>query len=343
MMSNTALHAHSVSRIYNHRPAVVDASLSLHTGQITCLLGPSGCGKSTLLRVIAGLEPVDAGEIAIGGMIMSTPTNTVLPENRGVGLVFQDFALFPHLNVVDNIAFGLMDLAPDTRQSRVNALLERFRLAGLADAWPHTLSGGEQQRVAIARALAREPAILLLDEPFSGLDGHLRAAVRQSVIADLRTTGAATLIVTHDPLEAMLVADHLVLMAAGRILQTGTPQECYLRPATVAAAQLLGDTTILPGQVEGNSVRTAFGVWPALSVPNGPAEVMVRPEAVRFGNDGIPATVIDVAFAGSHHLVSLASEDSVMTVRSTGGVPSQGSAVSVIIDPLQVRIFPTSS
>jgi len=341
MTPDIALAVASVTRRYSGRAAVAEASFELRSGQIACLLGPSGCGKSTLLRMIAGLEPVDAGTIAIGGRTVSTPTATVSPERRGVGLVFQDLALFPHLDVTGNIGFGLRDLDAATRQARISALLARFRLEPLARAWPHTLSGGEQQRVAIARALARKPAVLLLDEPFSGLDGHLRATIRQSLLADLRADGATVLIVTHDPEEAMLVADHLMLMSNGRVLQTGSPQDCYRRPASIEAAQLLGDALVLPAQVKDGMARTAVGTVPARGLDDGPARVMVRPDALRLGDpDGAAATVLEVAFGGAFHMVTLAAGDAVVTARTMAAPPAVGSATRVSIDAERACLFP---
>ncbi|UUY00948.1 ABC transporter ATP-binding protein [Sphingomonas sp. J315] len=262
-MTHPVLDVRTVSRRYGDRPAVTDASFTLTAGGVACLLGPSGCGKSTLLRMIAGLEPVDGGEIHLGGTIASQPGRAIAPEDRGVGLVFQDFALFPHLNVTDNIGFGLRGRPSAARAERVAAMLARFHIEHLAHAWPHTLSGGEQQRVAIARALARDPALVLLDEPFSGLDGQLRAEVRAAVLADLRATGTSVLIVTHDPREAMQVADHLILMSHGQILQTGSPQDCYRAPVSVGAARLLGDALVFPAQIRAGVTQCVIGTFDA--------------------------------------------------------------------------------
>ncbi|HSJ99557.1 MAG TPA: ABC transporter ATP-binding protein, partial [Myxococcota bacterium] len=229
-----AVHAHrpsivsvrSVTKRYGATVAVDGATLELNPGRITCLLGPSGCGKSTLLRVIAGLEHADEGEIEAGGRLLLGPRTNVPPEERRIGFVFQDFALFPHLTALDNVMFGLKGEPATEARARASELLERFRLSARASAWPHSVSGGEQQRVAIARALAPRPTALLLDEPFSGLDGDLRSQVIESVLAGLRDTEAAVLVVTHDPEEAMLLGDHIVLMSEGRIVQSGTPEDC---------------------------------------------------------------------------------------------------------------------
>ena len=339
-MTIPSLTVRDVSRIYDKRIAVGNASLTLRAGRITCLLGPSGCGKSTLLRLIAGLEPVDGGEIEAGGTVISAPDMTIPPEDRGIGLVFQDFALFPHLSVADNVGFGLKTLPASQRRERVTTLLAQFHLEALADKWPHTLSGGEQQRVAIARALARSPSVLLLDEPFSGLDGHLRAAVRDSVLADLRATGTAVLIVTHDPEEAMLIADELALMAGGRILQTGSPQECYLQPVSIEAARLLGETTILPARVRGGVAHTVFGVIPAPDMPDCEAKAMIRPEALRFDDAGVSAVVAAIRFGGASQTVTLTSQDDVITARMTGALLRRaGDQVRVSLDPARTVIY----
>ncbi len=334
-MSDLVLDVRRVSRRYGDRTVVGEADLQLRAGRIACLLGPSGCGKSTLLRLIAGLESVDEGEIAISGRTVSAPGFGVAPEKRGVGLVFQDCALFPHLSVFDNISFGLTGLPKAERAGRVQTQLARFRIESLAQAWPHMLSGGEQQRVAIARALARNPAILLLDEPFSSLDGHLRAQVRQALMADLRQTGASVLIVTHDPEEAMLIADDMMLMAEGRILRTGTPEDCYRQPGSIAAARLLGDLAVLLATVVGGIANTALGPVPAGHADDGSACVLVRPEAIRLGNGGVRARVLATSFAGAFHVVTLEIGDHRLVARTTDAPPATGQMLDVSLDPSQ--------
>ena len=262
------------------------------------------------------------------------------PEVRNIGLVFQDFALFPHLNVAQNVAFGLEKVDRKARRARALELLDRFKLAHRADAWPHTLSGGEQQRVAIARALAREPAALLLDEPFSGLDGDLKAEVRHVVLSGLRAAKAAILIVTHDPEEAMLVADDLALMSAGRLLQTGSPEHCYLNPVSIAAARLLGPANLVPAEVRAGMARSPFGDLPAADAPDGPATLMIRPEGLRLAGEGAPAAVTDVHFGGAFHEVTVEADGAAATLRHIGpDVPASGPA-HVIIDPARARLLP---
>jgi iron(III) transport system ATP-binding protein len=313
--------------------AVDDASLTVGKRRISCLLGASGCGKSTLLRMIVGLETPDRGEISAGGRLLSGGGVFVPPEQRRIGLVFQDFALFPHLTAADNVAFGLKGLPAHDRRRRALELLDRFGLAMRADAWPHTLSGGEQQRVAIARALAPEPLALLLDEPFSGLDGELRAQVREAVVEGLRESEAAILVVTHDPEEAMLLADDLALMAKGRIIQQGPPLECYLRPSSIAAAELLGRVNVVPAMVESGIARCALGEFTASQLPDGPAHVLVRPENIEPDPGGAAATVTDVRFGGVFYEVTLESGTLKLTMRIRSSPPEPGQSLKVIADP----------
>lgn len=329
MSDEPVLEICDVVRAYPGRRAVDGASFTLPRGGISCLLGPSGCGKSSLLRLIAGLEPVDAGTIRLRGQTVAAAGLTVAPERRGVGLVFQDNALFPHLDVAANVGFGLAGLVAEDRHARVAALLDRFHIAHLAAAWPHMLSGGEQQRVAIARALAREPSLLLLDEPFSGLDGHLREAVRDALLADLRAAGTSVLIVTHDPEEAMMIADNLVLMAEGRILQTGRPQDCYRRPVSIAAARLLGELVVTDALVAGGVADTAFGPVAADGVPDGSARLVIRPDALAPGVPGLTATVTRSRFAGRCYLVDAVGAGQAVTYPLVGDPPPNGMQVTL--------------
>jgi iron(III) transport system ATP-binding protein len=332
----SAIEVKGARRIYGKKAAVDGASLNVEAGRLTCLLGPSGCGKSTLLRLIAGLEPLEGGEIIAEGRVVSGPRVHVAPEERQIGFVFQDYALFPHLTVEQNVAFGLTNLPRAQRHARALAELERVRLADRATAWPNALSGGEQQRVALARALARNPHAILLDEPFSGLDGRLKAEVRDAALEALRDAGAASLIVTHDAEEALMMADDLALMQAGRILQTGAPRECYLRPASMAAARLLGEANELPvTKLDGGMACTAFG-----AVPGSGAVVMARPEALVLGGEGARAKVTAARFAGGYVMLTLFADAETATARvPVTGAPKVGDEVRVSLDPAFCAVF----
>lgn len=342
MTTTPLLHVRDATRQFGSRTAVDRATFDLHEGRVAALLGPSGCGKSTLLRIIAGLEPIDEGSVSIGGVTVSAPADVLAPEKRGVGLVFQDNALFPHLDVQSNVAFGIAHVEPGLRRRKVADLLERFHVGHLARSWPHQLSGGEQQRVAIARALARDPALLLLDEPFSGLDGTLRDTVRQSLMADLRAAGATVLVVTHDRAEAMIVADDLVLMDRGRILQVGSPAECYRKPVSSAAARLLSDVLTLPTVVSSGIADTPFGPVPAQEVADGPAGLIIRPEALQVSANGAAAAVIAARFAGRAYLVTLAIGEATITVVMDSDPPAAGQSVHVELDQALAVVRPAA-
>lgn len=266
-----SLSAHSVTRRYGDRAVVNGVSLSLPPGQITALLGGSGAGKSTLLRLFAGLEGLDAGEIRLGTEILSAPGRTLPAEKRRIGLIFQDFALFPHLTAARNVAFGLKHLPKAEAAARAQAWLARLGLEPRANAYPHELSGGEQQRVAIARALAPEPAAILMDEPFSGLDPSLRDSVRDAALDAIRAAGIPALLVTHDPAEALEHADRIAIMSQGELLQEGPASEIYTRPVSAAVAGALGPVNRFPA-----------GAAPAglLDGQAPSALILVRPEGV---------------------------------------------------------------
>jgi iron(III) transport system ATP-binding protein len=298
---------------YQSDHAAVDGvDLTLGCGSVTALLGPSGSGKSTLLRAIAGLEALDAGTIGFAGEIWSGPGIHRPPEVRRCGVVFQDYALFPHLNALDNVAFGLKTLPRPERRKRAMGELERVELGHRAKAFPHELSGGEQQRVALARAVATDPDVMLLDEPFSGLDRRLRAELRDTTAKALKASGAATLIVTHDADEALSLADTIALMTDGKIIQIGSPDQLYLKPSSVAAARLLGDLEVFTGQVSANSVQIPLGLVRAPSSLDGTrVKVIIRPEGISVAtgtDDGVPATITERRLAGGHARLACALE-----------------------------------
>lgn len=277
------LSAHSVCRRYGSRTVLHDATLELEGGKVCALLGPSGSGKSTLLRLLAGLEAVDGGEVRLDGMVVSRPGLTVPPEQRRVGVVFQDYALFPHLDALGNVAFGLTHRPREERRNTALRWLSAVGLADKAHAHPQHLSGGEQQRVALARALAPEPRAVLLDEPFSGLDAVLRAELRDLTLTTLRSTQAAILFVTHDADEALAVADTLAVLEAGRIAQAGPPAALWHAPASLGVAAALGPLNLWRGAVAGGKVATPFGDVPTEVSEGSAVIVAVRHGALRLG------------------------------------------------------------
>ena len=300
-MSSVSLH--KVRRVYDGKAVVDDVTITAPEAQVLALLGASGSGKSTILRLIAGLEGVDGGEIRLGDEIASTPKRTAPAETRRVGMVFQEYALFPHLSAAANVAFGLEHLARAEREALALSWLDRVGLKARAGAYPHELSGGEQQRVALARALAPKPRAILLDEPFSGLDPALREELRQVTMDALAETRTTALFVTHDAEEALLVADRLAILKAGRLLQEAAPREAYDRPASLDAAAALGPINRFRARVENGAVQTPFGpVSAGHLAPGLEADVGVRAEALRL-TPGRQARVVDVRPHGAHDLV----------------------------------------
>lgn len=259
--------------------------LEVRAGEVHCLLGPSGGGKSTLLRLIAGLERLEHGSISIAGDEVANQRRHVPPERRSVGFVFQDYALFPHLDVLGNVTFGMGRGPRAERRRAATELLERVGMASHARAMPHTLSGGQQQRVALARALAREPAVMLLDEPFSGLDEHLRGEVRHTTLEVLRAADVAILMVTHDPREAMLAGDVVSVLRAGRIVQTGAPKDVYHRPVNRWVAEVCGPVNRIRGIVRSGAVSSPWGTLEAPGLDDGPVEILLRPAAIALSRE----------------------------------------------------------
>ncbi len=332
MTEEATITVRGVTRRYGQKAAVEGADLDLRAGRITCLLGPSGSGKSTLLRLIAGLEPVDAGEIRAGEQVLSAAGRTVPPESRDVGLVFQDYALFPHLSVGDNVMFGLGHLPAAERKARAMAALTEVRMADRAKSWPHSLSGGEQQRVALARTLVRRPHTVLLDEPFSGLDAHLKSEVREGLLATLKAAGAAVLLVTHDAGEALMMADDLVLMDGGRVIQSGDPQACWARPASTAAARLLGEVNRLPAVVTAGVATSPLGALPAPGLPDGPAALLIRPQDLTPGAEGLETKVETTRFGGHFSEVGARLGDDMVHLHVPGVIARPGDVVRIQAD-----------
>ncbi|MFN7148786.1 MAG: ABC transporter ATP-binding protein [Microthrixaceae bacterium] len=273
-------------------------------GAALALLGPSGCGKTTLLRIVAGLERPDAGTVTVGDQLLTSPDTFVAPERRRVGMVFQDWALFPHLSVARNVGFGL-PRAERKVSPRIDEALELVGLAGMGDRMPSTLSGGQQQRVALARAIAPRPSVLLLDEPFSNLDASLRAHVRTEIHQLLVGLGITTVFVTHDQDEAFVLGDRVAVLAEGRVVQVGPPAELYQRPATRWLAGFVGDANLVTGTAAGDTAATLLGRVPLVTPTTGAVDVLVRPEQLELvptadGGDagGVQATVELVEFVG---------------------------------------------
>ena len=253
-MTDTDLIARGVSKQIGAAVIVSEVDLTLKPGEITALLGPSGAGKSTLLRLLAGLDDLSAGEVSIAGEVLSRKGETTPPERRRTGLVFQDFALFPHMTALENVGFGLPHLSKSDRQATALRWLQRMQLGERANAYPAQLSGGEQQRVAIARALAPNPAAILMDEPFSGLDPALRGGVAERTLAVIREAQVPALWVTHDPEEAMGLADTIAIMQAGRLIQFGTPEAVYRYPVSLGAAEAMGPINVIQSPTQGEPV-----------------------------------------------------------------------------------------
>lgn len=355
-MTPPRLQVDTLSRRFDGRTVVSSVSLRVEAGQVTCLLGPSGCGKSTTLRMIAGVERPDSGRIALDGVTVFGPGVNVPPEARGVGLMFQDFALFPHLTVAGNVAFGL---SGDTtaRARRVDDLLEKVSLTGFQGKHPHELSGGEQQRVALARALAPRPRIMLMDEPFSGLDNRLRDGIRDATLEVLKAEGAAVLLVTHEPDEAMRMADEIALMRAGRIVQQGAPYNVYNAPVDRAAAAFFSDVNVIRGICQGSLTATPFGEFLTPGHADGTAiDIVIRPQHLKIDfdragrgpnptvADGTPArgTVQRARYLGRESLVDFRMDfDGSVLTASVPGVflPKPGTALWLMIRRERCFVF----
>ena len=335
-----------VSHSYDGMDAVVDASLELAPGEIVCLLGPSGCGKTTLLRIAAGIERPKQGRILINGEEIVGPNGFVPPERRNVGLMFQDFALFPHLSILENVAFGLKNIERSVALSEARAALRRVGMSAYENTYPHVLSGGEQQRVALARAIVPRPAVVLMDEPFSGLDQRLRESVREETLAVLRETRASCLLVTHDPVEAMWMADRIVVMRNGYLVQMGTPAEIYRHPADVETARFFSDFNELYGTVEDGRAATPLGNIEAPAFGSGDRVlIMIRPQGLRpvEGTNGVEGMVTDVRFLGDANVLSVAVHgcDDPLSVRVSGTIfPEKGAIMRFELNREHVLVFP---
>jgi iron(III) transport system ATP-binding protein len=265
-------------RFVRNLPVVEDLCFEVYTGEIFALLGPSGCGKTTTLRLIAGFERADAGEICVDGRCFEGSKTHLPPEARDIGIVFQEYALFPHLNVLENVAFGLKKLPAKLRDERAMTVLEMVGMTIFKDRKPHQLSGGQQQRVALARSIAPNPKLILLDEPFSNLDAGLRHSTREEIRVLLKNAGMSAVFITHDQEEALCFADRLAVMHDGRIEQIGTPETVYRRPQTPFVADFLGATNLIDGEAEGDCAETPLGRFRIAPSARGKVLLSVRPE-----------------------------------------------------------------
>ena len=346
-LPDQGLYVDHLCHAYGSRQVVEDVVFGLAAGEVHCLVGPSGCGKTTILRLIAGLEPLQGGRVVIDREVVAEPGRSIPTENRRIGLMFQDFALFPHLRIVDNVAFGLVGLDRVERRRRATDLLAQLDLSGHVDAYPHMLSGGEQQRVALARALAPSPRLMLLDEPFSSLDATLREQVRDDTVALLRAEGTPVLMVTHDAEEAVRVADRIHVMLEGRILQSGTPAELYSHPASPFVAGFFGPPNRFKGWVLAGEVSTPLGPMKADGLADGTAvDVLIRPEGLhptkQLNGSSPRFDVHRIRDLGTNRVLELKLSDGpVLTVRMTSYADfGAGDTVTLDVDAGQVHIYP---
>jgi iron(III) transport system ATP-binding protein len=328
------------------RPVLDNFQLSLRPGEIVCLLGESGSGKSTALRVAAGIQPVSAGALRINGELMSAPGRTVTPDKRGIGLMFQDYALFPHLSVLQNVLYGLKRLGRAAALEQARASLRRVGLAGRENDYPHQLSGGQQQRLALARSVAPRPGLLLLDEPFSSLDARLRETVRDETLAVLRETNATSLVVTHDPEEAMIMGDRVALLRQGRIAQIGTAAEIYTKPVDLAAARFLSPLGEIETEIRSGTASTPLGLVPAPEFAEGArVTVAIRPVGgarIEAEGPGTPGRIVSRRDAIGIDLfeVKVDGLDAPLGIRQpANGALTLGQDVSVVLNVEHVLVF----
>ena len=342
------LEVDKVSIRYDSEPVVKEVSFSLPCAGIGCLLGPSGCGKTSLLRAIAGFEPVSAGEIRLSGRVVAAPGKMVPPEQRNIGMVFQDFALFPHLTVAKNVGFGLQKWKREEREARIGELLRLVGLEAVRDAYPHQLSGGQQQRIALIRAMAPRPEILLLDEPFSSLDTDLREQLAREVRAILKRDGVTAILVTHDHMEAFAMADHIGVLGEQRLRQWDIPYNIYHEPADRFVADFVGQGAILPGKVvAGDRIETELGVvlgkLPPECKPGCEVNVLLRPDDVIHDDESpLKLPVAERAFRGAEYLYTLRLESGreIICMVQSHHNHALGEKIGIRLDLKHLAVFP---
>jgi len=338
-----------VERHYETARALDGVDLDIAPGEVVCLLGPSGCGKTTLLRVASGIERPSAGRVLVNEREVAGPNQFVPPEKRSVGLMFQDFALFPHLTIEDNVAFGLRGSPAEEAHFEAHAVLARVGMEQYAHAYPHILSGGQQQRVALARAIVPRPSVVLMDEPFSGLDVQLRDDMQEETLALLRETRATCMIVTHHPEEAMRLGDRIAVMKAGRVVQVGKAEDLYRHPSHLFIARLFSEINEVPYTVSGGRISTPVGSFAApTGVLDGEVAVMcIRERGIRVtkpGN-GIPGRILHVKFLGDVGLIEIGVSgfDEPLRARCLETEEwSKGDEVGIEIDTSRVLVFPAN-
>jgi iron(III) transport system ATP-binding protein len=334
-----------VRHAYGAVESVRGVTLNIAPGEVIALIGHSGCGKTTLLRLAAGLERPTSGRVLLDGLEIAGPRAFVPPEKRGIGLMFQDYALFPHLTNLENVMFGLRGFPRVDSERQASSALERVGLGRLAGEYPHMLSGGEQQRVALARAMAPRPAVILMDEPFSGLDRRLRDAVRADTLAILREARATCLIVTHDPEEAMRMADRIALMRGGRLLEVGDPADLYRNPGSLFTARFFCELNEISGVVRGGRVETPLGLFAAPGLSEGTAAIVcIRPQGVRIRPEGhcIPGRIVARRSLGEVDLFDIVVsglDTSILARVREAGDQGPGDNIGVDVDPAEVLVF----
>lgn len=336
----------NVSKSFATAKAVSQLTISVDKGEFFSLLGPSGCGKTTTLRLIAGLDRPDEGTIAINGQQVAAQNTWVQPEKRGVGIVFQDYALFPHMTITQNVGFGLAGCQRETAKERVDEMLDLTGLDGLGGRYPHELSGGQRQRVALARSLAPSPRVILLDEPFSNLDADLREELRGETKRILKAQGATTILVTHDQEEAFSLSDRVGVLNNGALEQNGTPMEIYHHPRSRFVADFVGMADFIDAEVKGEVVSSVFGTFQlngSQTQTTGPVKLMIRPDDVGFSLDPAgEATIVEARFQGASilYLLQLDNGKAIHAIRPSSEIVPVGARARVTLDARHIVIFP---